>query len=174
MYRILQHDSARCAFEKDINLRMDNYYKMRGMLVGKRGSLRDFANAHEYYGFHHTQEGWVYREWAPGADALYLTGEFNNWAADTHPLQPVGPAGAGNWEIWLPEAALKNGMRVKTVVKNGGTLSWHIPLYARRVIQDTKTFEWICEVWDPRTPYKWTDEDFKIDPQLFTKLLAQP
>ena len=32
-----------------------------------------------YYGFHKTDDGWYYREWAPKADALYLIGDCNNW-----------------------------------------------------------------------------------------------
>ncbi|MBQ7712486.1 MAG: alpha amylase C-terminal domain-containing protein, partial [Clostridia bacterium] len=44
---------------------------------------------------------------------------------------------------------------------------WHIPLYARRVIQDPESFEWICEVWDPLEPYPWTDADFTPDRKLF-------
>ena len=163
MYRILEWDSALRPFERDINLRMDNYYRTRNTLTGG-GTLRDFANAHEYYGFHHTADGWLYREWAPGADALYLSGEFNNWDATSAPLTPVG---SGNWELRLPEDTLRDGMRVKTVVRNGGNLSWHIPLYARRVIQDPESFEWICEVWDPLTPYPWTDADFTPDQKLF-------
>ena len=163
MYRILEWDSALRPFERDINLRMDNYYRTRNTLTGG-GTLRDFANAHEYYGFHHTADGWLYREWAPGADALYLSGEFNNWDATSAPLTPVG---SGNWELRLPEDTLRDGMRVKTVVRNGGNLSWHIPLYARRVIQDPESFEWICEVWDPLEPYPWTDADFTPDQKLF-------
>ena len=163
MYRILEWDSALRPFERDINLRMDNFYRTRNTLTGG-GALRDFANAHEYYGFHHTADGWLYREWAPGADALYLSGEFNNWDATSAPLTPVG---SGNWELRLPEDTLRDGMRVKTVVRNGGNLSWHIPLYARRVIQDPESFEWICEVWDPLTPYPWTDADFVPDQKLF-------
>ena len=163
MYRILQWDSALRPFERDINLRMDNFYRTRNTLTGG-GSLRDFANAHEYYGFHHTADGWLYREWAPGADALYLSGEFNDWDATSAPLTPVG---SGNWELRLPEGTLRDGMRVKTVVRNGGDLSWHIPLYARRVIQDPESFEWICEVWDPLEPYPWTDADFTPDRKLF-------
>ena len=163
MYRILEWDSALRPFERDINLRMDNFYRTRNTLTGG-GALRDFANAHEYYGFHHTADGWLYREWAPGADALYLSGEFNNWDATSAPLTPVG---SGNWELRLPEDTLRDGMRVKTVVRNGGNLSWHIPLYARRVIQDPESFEWICEVWDPLTPYPWTDVDFTPDQKLF-------
>ncbi len=69
MYPIIERDSALRPFERDINLRMDNYYRMHRLLTGG-GSLSDFANAHEYYGFHHTDHGWVYREWAPGAQRL--------------------------------------------------------------------------------------------------------
>ena len=156
MLRIVEQDQALRPFQGDLQLRMDNYGRVRYELT-QGGSLSDFANAHSYYGFHHTAEGWVYREWAPAADALYLTGEFNNWDAQSHPLQPVG---SGNWEIRLPHDALRDGMRVKTVVRNGDTLSWHIPLYARRVVQDSESFEWICEVWDPTEPYPWTDAAF--------------
>ena len=163
MYPILERDTALRPFERDINLRMDNYYRMHGILAGSR-TLSDFANAHEYYGFHHTADGWVYREWAPGADALYLSGEFNNWSADATPMTRLSN---GNWEVKLPEGTLKDGMRVKTVVRNGNELSWHIPLYAKRVIQDQQSFEWICEVWDPTEPYAWTDADFKPEPHLF-------
>ena len=163
MVRILEWDKALRPFERDINLRMDNYHRMHEMLTGG-GTLTDFANAHEYYGFHHTDDGWVYREWAPGADGVYLSGEFNHWAPEDAPLTPIG---RGSWELRLPEGTLRDGMRVKTVVRNGQNLTWHIPLYARRVIQDPESFEWICEVWDPITPYAWTDGDFRPDPQPF-------
>ncbi|MBR1566738.1 MAG: alpha amylase C-terminal domain-containing protein [Oscillospiraceae bacterium] len=163
MYPILERDTALRPFERDINLRMDNYKRMHGLLANGR-TLSDFANAHEYYGFHHTADGWVYREWAPGADALYLSGEFNNWSADATPMEKLP---GGNWEVKLPEGTLRDGMRVKTVVRNGDTVTWHIPLYARRVIQDQQSFEWICEVWDPTTPYAWTDAGFTPDQHLF-------
>ena len=163
MYPIIERDSALRPFEKDIKLRMDNYWRTRRALVGE-GRLSDFANAHEYYGFHHTDSGWVYREWAPGADAVYLSGEFNNWEAAAAPLNPIG---GGSWEVRLPEGTLRDGMRVKTVVRNGGALSWHIPLYAKRVIQDPESFEWICEVWDPTAPYAWTDAGFAPDSHLY-------
>ena len=76
MYRIILQDGALKPFEKDIELRMENYRRTRSRLAGG-GRLADFANAHQYYGFHHTADGWVYREWAPAADALFLTGDFN-------------------------------------------------------------------------------------------------
>ena len=69
-YKIFEHDPLLLQFEKDIELRMDNYAKKKLSLVGKEGSLSDFANGHDYFGFHKTDDGWVYREWAPAADEV--------------------------------------------------------------------------------------------------------
>ena len=95
MLQIFEQDRALLPFEKDINLRMDNYRRMRYALV-QNGSLSNFANAHEYYGFHHTLDGWVYREWAPAADALYLMGDFNGWSETATPMVRLEN---GNWEL---------------------------------------------------------------------------
>ena len=159
MLRIFEQDRALIPFKRDIELRMDNYRRVRCMLV-KNGRLTDFANAHEYYGFHHTLDGWVYREWAPAADALYLMGDFNDWNQTSHPMTRVEN---GSWELCLPEEALHDGSRVRTVVRNGDTLTAHIPLYARRVVHDPVSFDWLCEVWDPTEPFPWTDGDFRPD-----------
>ena len=163
MYPIIERDKALLPFIGDIEQRVNNYRRVRNQLT-RGGALSDFANAHEYYGFHHTNDGWVYREWAPAADALYLTGEFNGWSAEASPLRPIGN---GNWEIFLPHEALRDGSRVKTVVRNGNRLSYHIPLYARRVIQEEGSRDWVCEVWDPLTPFPWTDEGFRPDKTPF-------
>ena len=159
MLQIFEQDRALIPFRRDIELRMDNYRRMRYALV-QNGNLSDFANAHKYYGFHHTLDGWVYREWAPAADALYLMGDFNDWNRTSHPLARLEN---GNWELRLPEEVLHDGSRVRTVVRNGDALTDHIPLYARRVVQDPVSFDWLCEVWDPVEAYPWTDGNFHPD-----------
>ena len=138
MLRILDYDKALVPFRKDLEQREENYLRVRAQLAGT-GKLSDFANAHEYYGFHHTGEGWVYREWAPAADALFLMGDFNGWNETANPMTRLEN---GNWELKLPEEALHDGSRVRTVVQNGDRLSNHIPLYARRVVQDQVSFDW--------------------------------
>ena len=163
MLRILDYDKALVPFRKDLEQREQNYLRVRAQLAGT-GKLSDFANAHEYYGFHHTGEGWVYREWAPAADALFLMGDFNGWNETANPMTRLEN---GNWELKLPEEALHDGSRVRTVVQNGDRLSNHIPLYARRVVQDQVSFDWICEVWDPTQPWPWTDSGFVPDPVPF-------
>ena len=156
MYGLLERDRALLPYQKNIERQMERFYQLRERLTGG-GRLSDFANAHEYYGFHHGLEGWVYREWAPAADAVYLMGDFNDWNETSHPLTRLEN---GNWELRLPEGALHDGSRVRTVVRNGDSLSVHIPLYAHRVVQDPVSFDWLCEVWDPLEAYPWTDEGF--------------
>lgn len=46
-------------------------------LAGKK-TLSDFASGYLYFGLHKEDKGWVFREWAPNATAIYLIGDFNN------------------------------------------------------------------------------------------------
>lgn len=151
MYGILEKFPELRPFVGDFRLRMERYYGKREQLLQGHDSLEDFANAHAWYGFHKTIEGWVYREWAPATDGVYLTGDFNGWDWTATPLTRLAD---GNWEIKFPGEVLKKGRRVLTIVKNGDQLTQHIPLYARRVTQDWVTQSWCCEVWDEETPYR--------------------
>lgn len=68
----------------------------------------------DYYGFHRTATGWVYRVWAPDARQVYLTGEFNGWNRTGDPLLDLGN---GNWVLYLCGAdALWEKCRVETIV----------------------------------------------------------
>ena len=160
MYQILKKFPDLKPFEKDIVLRMDRYHKKLAALTAKGGTLSDFANAHAYYGFHRLPDGWVYREWAPAADALYLAGNFNNWSWTDTPMTNVGN---GNWELKLSDEVIHLGSRVITIVKNGDKLTQHLPLYTRRAVQDPNNYSWCCEVWDFLEPYEWTDDGFSCD-----------
>ena len=155
-YRIFARDPALLPFEKDIQLRMDHYARTRRRLVGARGDLLDFANGHEYFGFHKTEDGWVYREWAPAAEAVYLTGDMVDWRWLELPLTSIGN---GVFEIRLPGDALYHGCHVKAIVKSGGQLLERIPLYTRRVEQDPVTYLW-CGVIVDEPDYVWKHGDF--------------
>ncbi|MBQ2510230.1 MAG: hypothetical protein II529_05355, partial [Erysipelotrichaceae bacterium] len=163
MYRIIENDPYLKPFERDIKLRMKTLREKKRQILNKGEKLKDFANAHKYYGFHRSEGGWFYREWAPAADQLYLTGDFNNWNWTDTPLEKKDN---GNWEVFLPGDTLYPGCKVMTIVDNGGTLTEHIPLYALRVTQDWQTFRWCCEVWDIDEPFEWTDKRFKCDEPL--------
>ena len=165
MYRILELNPQLAPFAGDIDLRMFLYRATRDRILPEGQKILDFANAHEFFGFHHVDGGWYYREWAPSAYQLYLEGDFNHWNQTSHPLTSIGN---GNWEIFLPgDDALWDGCKVKTVVDANMTRTEHIPLYARRVVQDKKTITFCAEVVDDRKNFAWTDAGFKGEESLF-------
>ena len=125
-------------------------------------NLVDFANGHAHFGFHKTDDGWYYREWAPGAEQLYLTGDFCGWDRRAYPMKKEKN---GEFSLFLPgKNALRHGQRVMTVVIHRGQELDRIPLYARYVTE--KEGMWNAEIWD--TPeFPWTDENFQPKNPLF-------
>lgn len=165
MYRVLALNPQLKPFAGDIDLRMSLYHSTKERLMPEGGSLNDFANAHMYFGIHRVRGGWVYREWAPNAEKLFLVGDFNQWDQTAHPMKKLEN---GVWELKLRGVkTLWEGCKVKTLVLANGEMTEHIPLYARRVVQDKETFTWCAEVVDDSQTFGWTDEDFKAEDSLF-------
>ncbi|MBQ8536810.1 MAG: alpha amylase C-terminal domain-containing protein [Clostridia bacterium] len=165
MYRLLALNPQLQPFKADIDLRMKLYHDTRARLLAGGKTLYDFANAHQYYGFHHVNGGWYYREWAPAARQLYLEGDFNGWNQTSHPLTSLGN---GSWEIYLDgDNALWEGCKVKVVVDSALGRMERLPLYARRVVQDKATVTWCCEVVDEQQVFHWTDQAFEGEKELY-------
>ena len=74
LWLLMEKDPSLNPWAGDIRMHLDRYNDRRWHLAGE-ASLCDFANGHLYFGFHRTETGWVYREWLPGADAAWLTGD---------------------------------------------------------------------------------------------------
>ena len=165
MYKILELNPQLVPFSDNIDLRMNLYRNTKNRLLTAGQDLKDFANGHNFYGFHHVEGGWYYREWAPSADQLYLEGEFNNWNPTSHPMKRLD---GENWELYLPgDDALWHGCKVKTVVDYHGSRTEHFPLYIRRVIQNKSNNTFDAEVVDDRHTFPWTDQDFLGEEQLY-------
>ena len=71
-------------------------------------ALTDFSNGQavrvqEFLGSHpetrYGQAGWVFRVWAPHAQAVSVMGDFNAWNDADHPMQPLE---GGVWETFIP------------------------------------------------------------------------
>ena len=154
-YKILSIDPLLKPFYDDIDLRVRRHTETRKALLGTKADLSAFANGYMYYGFNRTETGWVYREWAPGADAVHLIGDFNAWNRTSHPMKRLED---GTWEIYLEgERALKHGQRVKIQVTKDGKKTDHIPAYIHRVIQNPDTRQFDGQIWAPPRPFQWTD-----------------
>jgi 1,4-alpha-glucan branching enzyme len=124
------------------------------------GKLKDFAMGHFYYGLHHDHDGWVFREWAPNAEAIFLTGVFSNWKEkELYKLKRINEY--GDWEIKLPPDALNHGDLYKLSLHWKGGKGERIPSYATRLVQDEYTKIFTAQIWSPEKPYSWQVEDFK-------------
>ena len=162
--KILAINPCLAPYEKDLQMRHARYRAVKKSLCGKRQKLTDVCNNHLYFGFHPAHDGWYYREWAPAAEKVYLTGDFCGWDRHAYPMTNIGN---GIFELFLPgENALQNGQRVMTVVQHDGCELDRIPLYANRVIQDPVTHAWNAVV-HKMAPFSWTDTAFRPQKKLF-------
>ncbi len=163
-HKIFNYDPILKGFELDFDLRAKNYKDKKKELLTNASTLAEFANGHMYYGFHQQKNSWVYREWAPGAEAMYLTGDFCNWDRHAYPMEK---GENGVFQLTLPgKNALKDGQRVMTVVVHNGQELERIPLYITRVEQDMDTYGWNGVIHTPRV-FHWTDAGFKPEKKLF-------
>ncbi|MDR0768528.1 MAG: alpha amylase C-terminal domain-containing protein [Dysgonamonadaceae bacterium] len=120
--------------------------------------LCDFASGHLYFGLHATPSGWVFREWAPGADEIFLTGDFNDWQErEEYRLRQIGN---GVFEIYLPQQAMHHADLYKLKIHGTQGGGERIPAWAQRVVQDEKTCIFSAQVWQPEQPYRFKVNDF--------------
>ena len=162
--KIFSCDPLLKKYRSDLLLRKQLLENTLERILPEGGSLADFATGHLYFGFHKTKDGWYYREWAPGADKLVLTGDFCHWDRHAYPMEKKEN---GVFELFLPGAdRLKTGSRVMTVVCRQGEEMERIPLYIHRVEQDPVDHSWCGVIWDAE-PFGWTDADFKPQKRLF-------
>ena len=151
-------------YKQDLLLRQQRLTETLSRLIPEGGSLSDFATGHLYFGFHKAEDGWYYREWAPGADKLFLTGDFSDWDRYAFPMDKKEN---GVFELFLPgKDRLKTGTRVMAVVCRQGEEMERIPLYIKRVEQNPVDYSWCGVIWD-EGHYAWTDAGFKPKKRLF-------
>ncbi len=153
--KLIKIDPYLKPFTGDIAMHLERYNAKRKAFAGE-GSVYNAADGHLYYGFHRTEDGWVFREWLPGADTVWLFGDFNGWDRYSHPLTNIG---GGVWEIRLSgRDALKHGQYVKLIVGRQGLSFERIPAYAIRAVLDMNSKKLCGQIWAPDAEFNWTDE----------------
>ncbi len=147
-------------YEAELKRRFERFRETESRLTGGRMSIAEFASAHEYFGLHFTDNQWVFREWAPNADAIYMIGEMTGWReSKTYAMEK--DTATGIWEIRLSADQLSHGNQYRLRIHWGGTSGDRIPAYARRVVQDPQTLIFNAQVWFPPQPYQWRCPDFR-------------
>lgn len=157
---LVQKDSYLEPFEDAIRGRHEHAeWKKNQLTKNGKLTLESFASGYDYYGLHKLKRGWVFREWAPNATNIYLVGDFNQWQ-ESEKFRAKRITETGNWELKLPEKALKHGDLFKMHVYWEGGKGERIPAWATRVVQDEKTKIFSAQVWNPEKAYEWKKKKF--------------
>lgn len=158
--KIVKNDPWLEPFEVAIRGRHEHVLYKMNELTGGKSSLSDFADGHMYFGLHRTARGWVIREWAPNATAIYLIGDFNQWKEDDK-FSFKRIDATGTWELKLPLRVLHHLDLYKLSIHWAGGQGERVPAWAQRVVQDDVTKIFSAQVWAPAEPYQWNKPKFR-------------
>lgn len=155
---LVKDDPWLVPYLNDVLARQQRYLTQQQEILKHYQSLGDFADAYKYYGvnFDTYQNGWFYREWAPNASKLYLTGDFNDWDRTSHPLNLNEK---GDWEIFLPFDEYKDRFvhqsKIKVAIFSALGRHDRIPAYITRVVQDATNHDFCGQLWF-ENEFNWT------------------
>ena len=130
------------------------------MLVAKVNDMASYLfhqgtnyKAYDYLGVHVTEQGVVFRVWAPNAEKVFVVGDFNQWL-EKAPMKMITRGGV--WEAVLPTDAVKLGDKYKCKIYNGGRsvmksdpygIEAELPPATATVISDIDGYVWRDEGW---------------------------
>lgn len=98
-------------------------------------------------------QGTAFRVWAPNADQVFVSGDFNEWSETAGPLASEGN---GYWSADIPGA--KAGDEYRFLIINGEQKLWRIDPYARQVTNSVGN----SVIYDPR--FDWGKTQFQMPP----------
>ncbi|KAI4815569.1 hypothetical protein KUCAC02_005711 [Chaenocephalus aceratus] len=154
---LVQMDPYLKPFEKDFKRRYEQLQKQLSKLEETEGGYDQFTQSYKTFGVQRQPDNSLhFREWAPAAEALFLTGDFNAWEKFAHPYTKQE---FGKWELILPpkhdnSPAVDHNSKLKVVVHTEeGERLYRISPWAKYVTRDEKSviYDWVH--WDPPNPY---------------------
>ncbi|XP_017346410.1 1,4-alpha-glucan-branching enzyme isoform X1 [Ictalurus punctatus] len=153
----LQMDPYLKPYEKDFKRRYGLFQKQLMLLEEAEGGFDQFTRSYKTFGAHRLPDNsLVFKEWAPAAEALFLTGDFNGWDKFSHPYKKMD---FGKWELHIPPKedktpAVAHNSKLKVVLhtKEGERL-YRISPWATYVTKPDLlvVYDWVY--WDPPHPY---------------------
>ncbi len=121
---------------------------------GRHEQLWTVLGAHlrEYEGPLGPVTGTSFAVWAPRAQAVHVTGDFNGWEMRTHPMRLIGSSGV--WELFVP--GVGEGSRYKFEVRGAdGVVRSKADPMARATEVPPATASVVT-----RSHYEWGDQDW--------------
>lgn len=145
-------------FATDFQRRYKKFTQVLSDIGKSEGGIDKFSRGYESFGVHRCADGGIYcKEWAPGAEGVFLTGDFNGWNPFSHPYKKLE---YGKWELTIPpkqnKSPIPHGSKLKVVITSkSGEILYRISPWAKYVVRenDNVNYDWIH--WDPEDPYKF-------------------
>ncbi|EFN58941.1 hypothetical protein CHLNCDRAFT_29960 [Chlorella variabilis] len=133
------------------------FKSIRSAIEQNEGGMEQFTQGYKFYGLnrgeHEGKKGIWYREWAPGAKAVALIGEFNNWEPKTEHWALKNDFGV--WNLFLPDApdgtpAIKHRTKIKTRLETGyGEWVERIPAWIKWATQEWNEIQFNGVYYEP-------------------------
>lgn len=162
--KIVSDDPWLKPVESEIVCRHELYLNALRDIDKTAGGIADYANGYRYYGFQRDEKsrGWWFREWLPGAEKVFLFGDFNGWNRNSVPLQKDKN---GVWSTFLFDddygAGLQHESLYKMLVCGDNGCRERVSAYATRVVQDESTKNFTAQFWNPE-PFEWGGDKFNM------------
>ncbi|KAL4441059.1 hypothetical protein ABPG77_010490 [Micractinium sp. CCAP 211/92] len=162
---IPEHDGTEClkwdpslwSHADHFKYRWHVFKSIRAAIDQNEGGMDKFTQGYKYYGLnrgeHEGKTGIWYREWAPGAKALALIGEFNNW--EPKPEHWAIKNDFGVFCLFLPDnpdgtPAIKHRTKVKTRLETAyGEWVERIPAWIKWATQEWNEIQYNGVYYDP-------------------------
>lgn len=152
--RLVMRDSLLAPYADVIGNRLRRMEETATHLAPQGFRWSEATLAHQRYGLHRQADGWVFRDWAPGAEAIFLVGDHSGWREDPR-FSLRRENDGGDWVVRLPPETLGHERLYRLRVYGAMGGGDRIPAYARRVVQDPVTGIFNAQAWDPPSVYRW-------------------
>ena len=133
--------------------------------------------AYEFLGVHKTEEGYVFRTWAPRADEIFVVGDWNNWERVDR-MEKISDGGV--WEACIKADGDITCNNYKYLVVGGGREAYKADPYAvydetlmhtASKVYELPAYEWHDGSWmTERSHTIWKDGKFYPSPMNIYEL----
>lgn len=146
-------------FETEIKRRYGCFSDLQRSIEQNEGGYDKFTRGYESFGIHRTSDNGIFmKEWAPGAEGVFLRGEFNGWNQTQYPFTRREH---GKWELKIPpnpdgSCPINHNSKIKLVIRTkSGELVDRLSPWANFVTQPDSTKAYDQVFWSPPQKYQF-------------------
>lgn len=157
--RLLEMDSYLKPFQDEIRRRYGCFQSLLHKVCNFEGGLESFCRSYMEFGIHVTEDNGIYcKEWAPGAEAVFLRGDFNGWNRISHPFTKLS---YGKWELKIPpnpdgSCPIPHGSIIKLVILTpDGKMLDRLSPWATYVKRPKDSVVYDQLLWNPQPDEKY-------------------